>query len=109
MEKVLPGQGQSRLLFDFPHHAFQESFISLAVPAEETDLPWSHDAGNIIALLEQETALGVDQYCKADIAVPRSHGTSPSTRPLNQFVIRFAALGQQVKQVSIMQARNQKQ
>jgi hypothetical protein len=83
------------------------------VPTEETDLPSSDDAGNIIALLEQETALSVDQYCEADIAVPRNLGTSLNAAPSSVCHSLCGPtnghLGQQVKRVPITQVRNQKQ
>jgi hypothetical protein len=53
----------------FPDGALQERFVPFAVAAEQRHLSRVQDSGNIIALLKQEPAAGVDQNGASDFAM----------------------------------------
>jgi hypothetical protein len=53
----------------FPDGALQERFVPFAVAAEQRHLSRVQDSGNIIALLKQEPAAGVDQNGARDFAM----------------------------------------
>lgn len=44
------------------HHALKKAFIPLAMAAEEASPSRIEDSGDVVALLEQEAAAGIDQY-----------------------------------------------
>jgi hypothetical protein len=73
--------GMVAFLAFFAHHKLQIPFVPLLMASKKTDLPGVNDTGHVITLLQEETAVSIDEdrACKFTETPGLGHSNSPRT------------------------------